>query len=76
MAEKQKFFEILREEIELWTNVVQAEIGTGFYSVICERRKVMSDSDVLDSLINICKSLIEKSPECALEFSKRQNERN
>ena|SRR5690606_4019806 len=70
MTEK-KFIETLEEEIEGYTKDTQAEIGMGIYKIISERRKVMSDSLVLDTLINVCKGLINKSPECALEFSKQ-----
>lgn len=67
---KEEFIKAVEEEIEAHANDTQAEIGMGIYKIITERRKVIPDSLIIDSLINVCKGLIEKSPECALEFSK------
>lgn len=69
--ESNRFLEILEEEIDNFGKDTQAEVGMGIYKIIAERRKVISDSLILDMLINVCKGLINKSPECALEFSKQ-----
>ncbi len=68
---REEFMKAVQEEIEAHTNDTQAEIGMGMYKIITERRKVFPDSLIVDALINVCKGLINKSPECALEFSKQ-----
>lgn len=68
---KEEFLDVLEKEIDIYGKDTQAEVGMGIYTIITERRKVISDSLILDTLINVCKGLINKSPECALEFSKQ-----
>lgn len=68
---KEDFIKAMEEEIEFYANDTQAEIGMGMFTLIIEKRKYMSDTVILDSIINLCKGLINKSPECALEFSKQ-----
>lgn len=75
--EKEKFIEALDEEIANYSRDTQAELGMGLYKLINEKRKSnVPDNEIVDMLINICKGFIEKSPECAMEFSKRLEERH
>jgi hypothetical protein len=76
MNHKDNFFEYLKDEIQNYVKDSQAEIGMGIYQIIIERRKILSDTILLDTVLNICQSLINKSPECALEFLKILGECN
>lgn len=74
---KEKFIEALDEEIESYAKDTQAEVGMGIYKIIQERKKVnLSDSEILKMIENLCMELMNKSPECAMEFSKRIEERH
>jgi hypothetical protein len=70
VMEKDKFIKALEEEIECYTKDTQAEVGMGIYQIIKIRRKILPDKEVLNILLNVCVGLINKSPECAIEFSK------
>lgn len=69
---KERFLNILDEEILNFGKDTQAEIGMGIYKLIEEQKKAhKSPMEILEMIINICKGLISHSPESALEFSSR-----
>lgn len=75
--EKDRFVEMLDEEIENYAKDTQAEVGMGIYKIIMERKKCsLSDSEILKMVENICVGLINKSPECAMEFGKRLEQKH
>lgn len=71
---KDKFMELLDEEMENYVCDVIAELGMIFNRLIIERRRIgVSEAIITNDILRFCDDLMASSPESALESKVKIN---